>query len=108
MGSVSLAEGPEAIQKKLRALQKKVRQIQQLKEKRDKEGESEAGRVCAVSWGVGSSGKEQAPAGTQLHTLFPPRTTHVHAMGTTARVLCTVICQIVRNSSGMSTWLSGW
>jgi hypothetical protein len=33
------ADGADAAQKRVRALQKKLRQIQQLKDKRDKEGE---------------------------------------------------------------------
>jgi hypothetical protein len=57
VGSVSLAEGPEAAQKKLRALQKKLRQIQQLKEKRDKEGEYDRVRsVVCLSVCVGGGG----------------------------------------------------
>jgi hypothetical protein len=39
LAGLSVAEGPEAAQKRLRALQKKLRQIQQLKEKRDTQGE---------------------------------------------------------------------
>lgn len=46
------ADGGDAAQKRVRALQKKLRQIQQLKDKRDKEGESpnQEGRciVCRV------------------------------------------------------------
>lgn len=40
--SVSEGDGGDAAQKRVRALQKKLRQIQQLKDKRDKEGESPA------------------------------------------------------------------
>jgi hypothetical protein len=81
--SVVDADGADAAQKRVRALQKKLRQIQQLKDKRDKEGErltrdfGRAGRgwgrnrLGEKQVGEGESGRGWSCGGEKLNLIAP-------------------------------------